>query len=148
MPALAAVFGAGCAGSPPLSGTQIEALQAREVDAAPDRAFNAVTNAMFDAGYSARVSDSDAGILTGYKLVEHSDGRKILIAILSRGQATVPPDVHHLCALVSDAGRARSTVRVQTYLNGVATINPEFVEEFWVLVQRQVMMKEPVRPSR
>jgi hypothetical protein len=36
-------------------------------------------------------------------------------------------------------------VRIQTYINGIATIDPEFVEEFWVLVQRQVLMKEPIR---
>ncbi len=127
-----------------LSQTQIEALEVREVNAQPDRTFSAVTNAMVDSGYSARVSDSDAGILTGYKLIEHSDGRKILVAILTRGQGQVPPDVHHLCAVVSGAGPGRSSVRVQTYINGVATIDEAFVEEFWVLVQRQVLMKEPV----
>lgn len=139
---------AACAASGPLSQTQIEALEAREVEAAPDRAFSAVTNAMLDSGYSTRVSDSDAGILTGYKLIEHSDGRKILVAILTRGQGQVPPDVYHLCAVVSGSGPRRSSVRVQTYINGVATIDPQFVEEFWVLVQRQIMMKEPLPVSR
>lgn len=137
-----------CAARTPLSQTQIEALEAREVEAAPDRAFSAVTNAMLDSGYSTRVSDSDAGILTGYKLIEHSDALKITVIILTRGQSTVPPDVHHLCAIVSGAGPHRSSVRVQTYINGVATIDPAFVEEFWVLVQRQIMMKEPLRTER
>jgi hypothetical protein len=141
-----AALASGCSSSgPKLSTTQIESLQVREVNASSDRAFSAVANAMVDAGYSARVSDSDAGLLTGYKLVEHSDGRKILVAVLTRGSGRVPPDVLHLCAVVSEAAPGRSNVRIQTYLNGVASIDQAFVEEFWVLVQRQVLMKEPIQ---
>ncbi len=139
----------GCAAKPPLSPTQMEALQTREVEAGADRAFAAATNAVLDAGYRLRMSDADAGILAAElrqdPAVAANVGVIVATALVTLGHAVadLPPTYHELCVQVMPEGSGRSKVRIRSYLNASAAHEPEVVEQIWTLMQRQVLMKEP-----
>lgn len=146
----------GCETTQPMTVTQLDALQVREVEANPDRAFAAASSALFDAGYQIHVSDADAGLLTAERREDPSVATNaamiILSSILTRGTGAQdkPPDFHAVCIEVLPAGAERSDVRIRPYLNGQA-LSPkspgarDTVQELWTLMQRQVLMKEPVK---
>src|ERR1051326_3753313 len=97
---LACVVGAGlggCATDPPLTQTQMDALQVRVVEAAPDRAFAAASSAILDAGYQVKVSDGEWGILTAEKRQDPAAAANVAVMILStlaRNPTDLPPTYH------------------------------------------------------
>jgi hypothetical protein len=141
IPAAFALLIAGCEAAP-RTRVELDATQEREVEAAPDRAYSAASGAVMDAGYTMDVSDADGGLLSGHKLFEHSIALKVAVAIMTRGSGTVPPDLLTVCIQVRDIGNGRSAVRAQTYLNGSAELDHKAIDDLWVLMQRQVLMKE------
>ncbi|MFO0860940.1 MAG: hypothetical protein U0570_10315 [Phycisphaerales bacterium] len=152
--AAAGLLLAGCEATPPMTVTQLDALQVREVEAPADRAFAAASGALFDAGYQVHVSDADAGLLTGERredpAVATNAAVVILSAILTRGAGTTdkPPDYYAVCIQVMPMTADRSSVRIRPFFNGrvqAASSAPaqETVKELWTLMQRQVLMKEP-----
>jgi len=146
----------GCEATPPMTTTQMDALQVREVEVPADRAFAAASSALFDAGYQIHVSDADAGLLTAERREDPSVAVNatlvILTAILTRGGGAQdkPPDYYAICIEVLPRTSNRSDVRIRPFFNGqVQTAdNPaarKTVQEIWTLMQRQVLMKEPAR---
>lgn len=154
-PALACVGSfvlAGCAAQPPLTQTQIDALQVREVEVVPDAAFNALSNALLDSGYQVMVSDPDLRILTAQKRIDPAPAADaavitgtVLLSIFSGRDMVrdLPPEFHAVSAVVGAGAPGRASVRFQTFVDGHPTTDQARVEELWVLVQRQVLMKEP-----
>ncbi|MGH7242854.1 MAG: hypothetical protein ACREJD_05495 [Phycisphaerales bacterium] len=148
-----------CETTPPMTATQMDALQVREVEAASDRAFAAASSALFDAGYIIHVSDADAGLLTAERredpAVAVNATMVILTAILTRGAGAheKPPDYYAVCVEVLPEGSDRSNVRIRPFFNGQvqSADNPatrKTVQELWTLMQRQVLMKEPSSNSK
>jgi len=146
----------GCETTQPMTATQMDALQVREVEVPPDRAFAAASSALFDAGYQIHVSDADAGLLTAERREDPSVAVNatlvILTAILTRGGGAQdkPPDYYAICIEILPKGPNNSDVRIRPFFNGqVQTAdNPaarKTVQEIWTLMQRQVLMKEPAR---
>jgi hypothetical protein len=146
----------GCETTQPMTATQMDALQVREVEVPPDRAFAAASSALFDAGYQIHVSDADAGLLTAERREDPSVAVNatlvILTAILTRGGGAQdkPPDYYAICIEVLPKGATNSDVRIRPFFNGqVQTAdNPaarKTVQEIWTLMQRQVLMKEPAK---
>lgn len=148
---------AACAASPrpdPLSATQMDALQVRQVESPVDRTFAAATGALVDAGYSVLVSDADAGVLTAElrqdPAVAANVATIVSVAVLSLGHVyyDLPPTYHALCLQVLPDGPNRSRVRIRSYLNAQGHYEPEKVEQIWTLMQRQVLMRELPAESR
>ncbi|MBX3381059.1 MAG: hypothetical protein KF805_13275 [Phycisphaeraceae bacterium] len=146
----------GCETTQPMTATQLDALQVREVEVPADRAFAAASSALFDAGYQIHVSDADAGLLTAERREDPSVAANatllILTAILTRGGGAQdkPPDFYAICIEVLPDGPDRSAVRIRPFLNGQvqSAQNPaarKTVGELWTLMQRQVLMKEPTK---
>lgn len=145
-----------CETTQPMTATQMDALQVREVEVPADRAFAAASSALFDAGYQIHVSDADAGLLTAERREDPSVAVNatlvILTAILTRGGGSTdkPPDYYAICIEVLPRGDTHSDVRIRPFFNGqVQTAdNPnarKTVQEIWTLMQRQVLMKEPAK---
>lgn len=143
-----------CETTQPMTASQMDALQVREIEAPADRAFAAASSALFDAGYQIHVSDADAGLLTAERRedppVAVNATLVILTAILTRGAGSTdkPPDYYAICLEVLPRDASRSDVRIRPFFNGqVQTAdNPtarKTVQEVWTLMQRQVLMKEP-----
>ncbi len=140
---------------PPLTQTQMDAIQVRVVEAPPDRAFGAAASALLDAGYQVFVTDADSGFLTGEKRKDPAVGLNILeivVTTLARAPQDLPPDFYAVSIQVLPETGGRAKVRIRPFDNGVASdcTDPEgdgrkVVEELWALMQRQVLMKEPSR---
>jgi len=144
----------GCEATPPMTATQMDALQVREVEVPADRAFAAASSALFDAGYQIHVSDADAGLLTAERredpAVAVNATLVILTAILSKGGGAQdkPPDYYTICIEVLPRTADHSDIRIRPFFNGQVqsadnAAARKTVQEIWTLMQRQVLMKEP-----
>lgn len=148
---------AGCSADRPMTPTQMDALQVREVEAPADRAFAAASGALVDAGYRLVLSDGDTGILTAEYREDPAVAANVAVitlttaaCLLSGGHVAptdLPPTYHAVCLQVMPVAPARSAVRIRCYQDAAAKHNAKRVEELWALMQRQVLMKEPARPG-
>jgi len=123
--------------TPKLSQAQMNALETREVEASFDDTYRAASNAMFDAGYTIAMSDKSAGLLTGSRAKDRSSDRMWV-------DQSIRDTLFLLSMQITSLGPKNCTVRVKTSVNGEARVNPQAINELWVLMQRQVMMKEPL----
>jgi hypothetical protein len=129
---------AGCeAPGPKLSQAQMNALETREVEASFDDTYRAASNALFDAGYTIAMSDKSAGLLTGSRAKDRSAERMW-------GDQSIRDTVFLVSMQITNVGPKNSSVRVKTSINGEARVDPQAINQLWVLMQRQVMMKEPL----
>ena len=133
-----AVVMAGCVlFTPPLGQAQLNAIETRDVDAGFDETFSAATGALFDAGYIISMSDREGGLLTGTRSIDRSRQRRLLDSKIE--------DTHFaVSVMIREAGSDRCSVRIKTSVNGVQKVNNRAIDQFWVLMQRQVLMKAPL----
>jgi hypothetical protein len=129
---LAAAGLAGCGGQPRLSSAQLQHLQTRRVDAAPDAAFDAAARALMDAHYQLIASDKRGGVLSGQKCFI---GEPRLLAPAS-------PRPVRLSVKIDPESRG-STVRATTLVNNEPRVDEEALKEFFALLGRGV----DVRPG-
>lgn len=134
---LLSVFLAGCQSSPKYTQAQLNAMETRVVDADLDETFNAVSNALFDAGYTIKMSDRQAGLITGEKAKDMSSARLWWGSYIQDIQYAI--SIH-----VRETGAKQCSVRIKTAINGEPQVNKEAIDQLWILMQRQVLMKEPV----
>lgn len=126
--------------APKLSQAQMNALETREVEASFDDTYRAASNAMFDAGYTIAMSDKSAGLLTGSRAKDRSADRMWV-------DRSIRDTLFLLSMQITSIDSKNCSVRVKTSVNGEARVNPQAINELWVLMQRQVMMKEPLPVS-
>lgn len=130
---------AGCQSSPPLTQAQLTALETREVDAPVDEAYAAAASALFDAGYTIAMSDKSAGLLTGRQSRER-------MRFVGYGRRAVPVLTEYTISVMLRPIDADSTaVRIKTAVDGEPVVHREAIDRFWLLMQRQVLMNEPLR---
>jgi hypothetical protein len=141
----------GCSATPKYTPTQMDALQTREVEAPLNRTFDAATNALLDAGYNMLLSDADAGLLTAEFRQDPAVAANVAVIVgsalltLGRAPTDLPPTYHEISLHVLPLGPSRSTVRIRCFENAQAIDEAKTVEQIWTLMQRQVLMKEPVK---
>ncbi len=128
----------GCA-APQMSQAQLNSIETREVDAGVEQTFTAASGAMFDAGYTIAMSDHNAGLLTGTRGVDQTSARIWLSPAIEDTKFVLSMQIRPI-----DTGR--STVRVKTSKNGEPIVDQKAIDQIWVLMQRQVMMHEPLQP--
>ncbi len=133
-----AVVMAGCVlFLPPMGQAQLNAIETREVDAGFDETFIAASGALFDAGYIISMSDREGGLLTGTRSIDRSRQRRLLDPKIE--------DTHFaVSVMIREAGSDRCSVRIKTSVNGVQKVNKRAIDQIWVLMQRQVLMKAPL----
>lgn len=131
-------FLGGCAASAPrYSQAQLNAIESREVEASLDETFSAASNALFDAGYTIAMSDRQGGLLTGTKGKDNTAARIWVSPYIQ--------DTHFTVSVQMRQQAPKLTVtRVKTSVNGEPYVKKEAIDQFWVLMQRQVLMKEPL----
>ena len=128
----------GCSfGGTKLTQAQMNALETREVDATFSETFNAASSALFDAGYTISMSDRDGGLLSGNK----SNNRRAERFWLKNHN--IEDDHFAISIQIQENGPRRCSVRVKTSVNGEPRSDKTAIDQLWVLMQRQVMMKEP-----
>ena len=131
---------AGCATTPSYTQAQLNAIETREVDASMDETFSAATNALFDAGYTIAMSDRQGGILTGTRGKDNSSARVWVSPYITDTNFTMSIQVR-------ENGPRLTTTRIKTSMNGEQVIDKKAIDQIWTLMQRQVLMKEPLMPT-
>jgi hypothetical protein len=126
----------GCA-STQLTQAQLNAIETRDVDASMSETFSAASNALFDAGYTIAMSDRQGGLLTGKKSQDKTSERIWVSPYIKDTEFTISMQVREI-------GPKRCAVRVKTAINGEQQVDQKAVDQIWTLMQRQVLMKEPL----
>jgi hypothetical protein len=119
------------------SQAQLNAMETREVDAGMDETFSAAAGALFDAGYTISMSDRQGGLLTGTRALDRSSARMWVDPHIQDTKFAVTVQIRETSPKIC-------TVRIKTSVNGQARLDRNAITEMWTLMQRQVMMKEPV----
>jgi len=157
--ALIVLFQSGCAATRTYTQAQLNAIETREVDADMEATFSAASGALFDAGYTIAMSDRNAGLLTGTRTKSNADARgwaglnNALVGVNKQlnpnyigvtQNTNIPDDQFIISAHVTKISPKRCEVRVKTSQNGQAYVDEGAINQIWVLMQRQVLMKEPL----
>jgi RNA polymerase-binding transcription factor DksA len=127
----------GCVSTQQFTQAQLNAIETREVEASMNETYNAASGAMFDAGYTIAMSDRQGGLLTGTKAVDRSAERYWISHYIEDTKFTVSIQVR-------ETTPKNCTVRVKTSINGAPKVDKKAIDELWILMQRQVLMKEPL----
>lgn len=122
------------------SQAQLNAIETREIDASMEESYSAASNALFDAGYTISMSDRQGGLLTGTKATDRSGERFWISPAIENTNFVVSIQLRSL-------GPRSTTARIKTSVNGAPKVNKEAIDQIWVLMQRQVLMKSPVNPA-
>jgi hypothetical protein len=130
----------GCASTQQFTQSQINAIETREVDANMNETYNAASGALFDAGYTIAMSDRQGGLLTGTKAIDRSAARYWISHYIEDTKFAVSIQVRETSPKIC-------TVRIKTSINGAPKVDKKAIDELWVLMQRQVLMKEPLSTS-
>lgn len=147
-------FGVGCATpSNGLSKTQVDAIQVRDIEASTDRAFAAATNAVLDAGFTVEVTDGEGGLLSAVRREDPSAAEHAAIiavsTVLTLGQAPTMAKsrLYGVGIQVLPRQGGLSSVRIRPFGHSSLVEEQKEIQQLWTLMQRQVLIKEPVGGS-
>lgn len=118
------------------SQAQLSALTMREVDADLDATYRAAVEAVFDLGFTVASSDSAGGVLTATRKIDRTNERIWIYPYINDTEYAVS-------ILFRTIDPTRTSIRVSLSINGEAQVDEKWVGEFWRLMKRQVLMKEP-----
>lgn len=119
------------------SQAEMNAIETRIVDATFNETFSAASNALFDAGYTLSMSDREAGLLSGTAGKDNTAARIWISPFIGDLRFAISVQVREL-------SETQCSVRVKTSVNGEPKVDKKAIDNIWVLMQRQVMMKEPM----
>ena len=121
------------------SQAELTALTTRTVDADFDETYHAALDALFDEGYTIEESDKAGGVITGLLRDDRSYER-----------VWINPDLEdiefRLSILIRARGENRTTVRLNSSVNGERRIDERAIDAFWNLMRRQVLLQAPAPP--
>ncbi|MCH7547768.1 MAG: hypothetical protein IID30_15325, partial [Planctomycetes bacterium] len=129
----------GCGGSSNIhrnSQAQLTALTTREVEATFNETYRAATEALFDSGYTIDESDREGSIITGIKGKDQTAARFWISTMIRDTQ-------YRISVLLREITANRTSVRLSCSRNAEPYIVEKDIDQFWKLMQRQVIMKAP-----
>lgn len=115
---------------------QLNSITTREVEADFDKTFKAAVDAMFDSGYIVATSDRNGGIITGTKKDDRSSERFWI-------SGAIPDTQFQVSVLLREIDKGNTSVRLSMALNGEPNVDEPWIDNYWRLMKRQVMMKDP-----
>jgi hypothetical protein len=142
----AVLFGMACVSCAPTrnisqySQAQLSAITTREVDADMNATYRAAIDAVFDSGFTVSHSDREGGVVTATRKIDRTQERIWVYPYINDTEYSVS-------LLLREIDPARTSVRLSFSINGEAQIDEQWIGEFWRLMKRQVLMKEPVAAS-
>ena len=138
---IALVIATSCQVAPKYTQAQINAIETRDVEASMSDTYTAASSALFDAGYTISMSDRQGGLLTGKRSVDKSAERMWI-------SYTIQDEHFAVSIQIRETSESECAARIKTSKNGQAFVDKEAIDQIWVLMQRQVMMKTPVNDSK
>lgn len=132
---------AGCVSTPSLAPAQVEEMQTRRIDAAPDVAFRAVAGVMLDRGMIIVLSDASAGLIgaSGSAQGQCSHGHT------SPGAPDAPTQI---VVWVRPDTVGTSLIRVQFSQGGLTSTDRELVSRFAEDVGKRTLAASTKRSAR
>ncbi len=121
------------------SQAQLNAIETRTVEASMQETFQAASNALFDAGYTIAMSDRQGGIITGQRGKDNTAARMWISPLITDTRFVISIQVR-------EQSDQQSDVRVKSSINGEPYVDEKAINQIWTLMQRQVLMKEPLAP--
>ncbi len=117
--------------------SEITALETRFVDAPFNKVYDAAIEALFDLGYTLLHSDKTSGIVVGERQ------KKNTWTIFEDGQFKTQEgtDSFQINILIQAETKKQTKVRIKTAMNKEQTVNKRAIDEVWVYIERQVLMK-------
>ena len=135
-----AILAQGCVSEPEYTQAQLTAIETRQVDADMDATFRAASSALFDSGYTIAMSDRTGGLLTGTCAKMDQEAYWF-------GTSRTPIGTYTISMQMIPDGAQRTNVPIKTAVNRIAVVQKAEIDRIWVLMQRQVMMNEPLKPA-
>lgn len=118
------------------SQAELNAIETRTVLASFDETFSAAANALFDAGYTISMSDREAGLISGAAGKDNTAARFWISPLIQDTRFAISIQIR-------DVGNNECAVRVKTSVNGEPVVDKKAIDNIWILMKRQVLMKEP-----
>ena len=150
------LFAGGCASQSPIvamTPTQQDALQVRELDAPPDRAFSAAANTLVNAGYTIELTDGEGGLLTAFRREDPSVARHVatltITTIITLGQAPMlaSPYYFGVCVQVLPRPGNLASVRICLYGHDDLKTEEAIIDDLWIQMQRELLARSNERPT-
>lgn len=141
---------AGCASQSPIvsiSPTQQDAIQVRDLDAPPDRAFSAAANTLVNAGYTILLTDGEGGLLTAYRREDPSIARHTatltISTLITLGQAPMlaEPYFFSVCVQVLPRPGNLASVRICLYGHNDLKVEEAIIDDLWIQMQRDLLAR-------
>lgn len=130
---------AGCETAPPLTPTQLEALETRKVEGQRDDVLRAASAVILDQGYYYTASDHAAGTVTAAKVPSSQRDE-----FQRNGGMNGPVVVNMVSIWVVQASPTECNLRVQYRDFGRHVQSNERVSKFWTEVNRRMLKEAPV----
>jgi len=128
----------GCETTPPLTPTQLEALETRKVEGQRDDVLRAASAVILDQGYFYTASDHAAGTVTAAQVPSSMRDE-----FQRNGGMTGPAIVNMVSIWVIQSTPTECDLRVQYRDFGRHVQSNERVSKFWVEVQRRMLKDAP-----
>ncbi|MGH7242853.1 MAG: hypothetical protein ACREJD_05490 [Phycisphaerales bacterium] len=129
---------AGCETTPPLTPTQWEAIETRQVEGKRDDVLRAASAVILDQGYFYTASDQAAGTVTAARVPSSMQEE-----FQRNGGMTGPAMVDTISIWVLQTSPTQCNLRVQYRDFGRHVESAERVSAFWTEVQRRMLKPEP-----
>lgn len=120
------------------SQAELNAIETRIIESGFNEAFTAASSALFDAGYTIAMSDREAGLITGERGKDNTASRILISPFIQDTRFVVSIQVAEL-------DERETNARIKTSVNGEPVVDRDAINEIWLLMQRQVMMREPLQ---
>lgn len=124
-------------GEKPMTQSEMTALETRYVDAPLEKVYTAAVEALFDLGYTITHSDKVSGVVVGEKQKEKT------WTVFENGQWQTRQgfDAFQITLLIHPETKKQTKVRIKTAFNKEQRVNKRAIDEVWVFIERQVLMK-------
>lgn len=121
----------------PMTQAEVKALETRFVDAPLAKVYDAAIEALFDLGYTVTHSDKSSGLVVGERQKEK------VWTVFENGvwQTREGFDSFQITLLIQPETKKQTKVRIKTAINKEQRMNKRAIDEVWVYIERQVLMK-------
>jgi hypothetical protein len=120
------------------------AFETRTIDAPFEQVYVAATEGLFDLGYTIRHTDKNSGVLVGEKKMEKPDAGWMRFSDALGNIVRPESDYYNtfqVTLFIQPAEEQTAKVRIKTAINEQPQLNKKAIDEIWLYIDRQVLMK-------
>jgi hypothetical protein len=123
----------------------ITAFETRTIDSSFEQVYLAATEVLFDLGYTIQHTDKNTGIIVGEKRVPKGGSGFIQFMDALAGTYDHSESKYYsttqIDILIQPLDERTTKVRIKTLLDKKPQLNKKVIDEVWLYIERQVLMK-------